>query len=407
ERSSLFGWDVGWETNRNLDMNWTYRPNIAAWLTPQLAVDTRFRMSRGASFVTEVEGDTVLTRDFGNSRTLRFSTGFNLASLLRDLLGEERTGTVGTLLGLVDRIDLFTITWIGSLASNYQRRTADPSLRYQLGIHGFGGVVVQDADSASRVNDNKSLTLGGGVRLPTGLAVTVEYANNDGLVWTPRSQTTSRTTTWPSLNLNWNRLPLPAFLQSWVSRLGLRAGYSLRTQSSVVANATQDREGQIKTIPFNFDLMLTTDWSLNYNLTMTDEERRDPTGLTLGERLNQAVQLTGRIRPLSRQGRLRNPIRLSLRLSQNDSDQCRRLGGVELGGLPPGVSDSEFATCEPFTDLRIRSVDLTFSTDVPPFAIGLQGSWRDTQSQLGQRPGSTQLEISLFGQFLFETGELR
>jgi hypothetical protein len=61
----------------------------------------------------------------------------------------------------------------------------------------------------------------------------------------------------------------------------------------------------------------------------------------------------------------------------------------------------------PYNDRRIRSIDLTVNTDVSPFTLGLQGSWRDTQSEIGQRPGSTQLEISLFGQFRLETGEIR
>jgi hypothetical protein len=67
----------------------------------------------------------------------------------------------------------------------------------------------------------------------------------------------------------------------------------------------------------------------------------------------------------------------------------------------------EVPPCEPFTDLVIRDVGLTVNTDVSPFVVGLQTFWRDTQSELGQRIGSTQLEISLFGQFLFETGEIR
>ncbi len=77
-----------------------------------------------------------------------------------------------------------------------------------------------------------------------------------------------------------------------------------------------------------------------------------------------------------------------------------------FGGAPPGAGTG-LSACEPFTDLVIRDLGLTINTDVPPFVVGLQGFWRDTQNGLGQRPGSTQLEISLFGQFLIETGEIR
>jgi hypothetical protein len=173
-----------------------------------------------------------------------------------------------------------------------------------------------------------------------------------------------------------------------------------------VPGANQDRLGETRSIPFSLDFAFTSDWSLNYNLNKTDEERIDPTGLSLGERLNQSVQINGRVRPLSRQGNFRNPIRVSLRFSQNDQKQCRQLGGAPLEEPGEGGVAAE-ASCEPFSDLRIRNIDVTLGTDVPPFAVGLQGSWRDTQSGLGQRPGSTQLEISLFGQFLFESGEIR
>jgi hypothetical protein len=389
-----------------MNINWTYRPGIATWLTPQVTLDTRYRFNRGASFITAIAGDTLLTNDFSNSRTLGLSTGFNTPALLRTMFGQDRAGLLGSILTLMDRIDIVTATWVGSLGSNFTRQTASPSLRYQLAVHGFGGIVAQDGDTASRVNDSENFTLSGGLQLPLGIGLILEYSNNDALIWTPITQTLNNTRTWPSLNLNWNRVPLPGFLRRWVSRLGVRTGYSLRKTSSIVPGANQDRLGETRTIPFNFDLALTTDWSLSYNLSKTDEERIDATGLSLGERMNQSVQITGRVRPLSRQGNFKNPIRVSLRFSQNDQKQCRQLGGAVLG--EPGEGDGAAQpSCEPFSDLRIRNIDLTLGTDVPPFSVGLQGSWRDTQSELGQRPGSTQLEISLFGQFLLESGEIR
>jgi hypothetical protein len=117
------------------------------------------------------------------------------------------------------------------------------------------------------------------------------------------------------------------------------------------------------------------------------------------------MQVTGRIRPINREGSFRNPVRVSLRFSQNDQNQCRQLGAA-FAEDPPEAGE-QLPECEPFTDRTIKTVDLTVATDVPPFSLGLQGSWRDTQSQIGQRAGSTQLEISIFGQFLLETGEIR
>ncbi len=55
----------------------------------------------------------------------------------------------------------------------------------------------------------------------------------------------------------------------------------------------------------------------------------------------------------------------------------------------------------------MQSVDLTVDTDIQPFTLGLQASWRDQQSEIGQRPGSTQLNVNLFGRFLFQSGPIR
>jgi hypothetical protein len=405
ERSTLFGLDMGWKTGQSVDMNWAYRPSLATWLIPQATYDTRYRYNRGASFISEAEGDSVLTSDFSNSRTLRFSLGFNAPVLLRSALGQDRGGMLGMVLGLIDWFDIVTGTWTGGLNSRFQREEAKPDLKYQLGLGGFDSFRVQDGDTASRVSDSQAMTLSGGLRLPLGAAFSVDYNQNDVLSWTPISETQNQSVTWPSLSLNWNRLPLPAFLDRWVSSLGFRTGYTLTTSESEVVDADQQRRSDRRSIPFNVNLALTTEWTLTYSMTSTDEERRDPVGITVGDSRNQSLQVTGRVRPISRQGKFRNPVRISLRLSQNDQNQCRQLG-ADAAESAPGEG-GQLLECEPFTDRTIKTVDLTVATDVPPFSLGLQGSWRDTQSEIGQRAGSTQLEISVFGQFLLETGEIR
>ncbi len=404
-RTYVFGLDLGWETARSLDFNWTYRPTVAAWLTPQATLDTRFRMGQGASFITVQDGDTVLTRNFENSRTLRLSTGFNLPTLLRSGFGQNRTGAFGAFLGFVDWLDIVTASWTGSLGSRYQRRKADPRLGYHFGLGGFDSFRFQAGDTASRVTDTEVLTLSSGLRLPIRANLNFDYSQNDAFSWTPITRTKTRNTTWPNIGFSWNRIPLPAFIQRWVRNLGFRTGYTVVTRRNQTLDTNQTRESESRTIPVTVSLALATNWSISYSFALSEEERRDPTGLTLGDGQRQSIEVRGQIRPLSRQGTWSNPVRISLGLSQDESQQCRRLGAAVTE--PGGTGEGTAARCEPFTDRRIRNIDLTVSTDVRPFSLGLQGSWRDNQSRLGQRPGSTQLEISLFGQFLFETGEIR
>ena len=403
ERSKLAGLDLGWETARVLNVNWTYRPDLAAWLTPQASFDTRFRFDRGPSFVAEQEGDTVLTRDFDGSRSLRLSASLNPLALLQDAFGANPSGLVGVLSGLLGSLDLISGTYTNSLGSSYQRRTASPDLAYHLGLASWNGFRVQDGDTTSRLIDNVGTSLSSGLRLPLGANLNVDFSQSKILSWTPISRSRNRNTSWPRLTINWARLPLPSFLDRWVRSLGLRTGYTLRTTRSEVLGADQTRESETRSIPLSVDLALTTDWSLNFNLTMTDGERRDPTGTTLSDQANHSIQVSGRIPALAESGMFANPLRTVVRFSQDSREECRQLGGALEPPEPAGLGSE----CEPFTDLRIRRVDVTIGADMRPFILGLQGFWRDTQSELGQRPGSTQLEISVFGQFLLETGEIR
>ncbi len=406
-RNYLFGLDLGWEVARSLDFNWTYRPAVASWLSPQATFDTRFRLGQGASFITVQDGDTVLTRDFESSRTLRLSTGFNLPTLLRSTFGQNRTGVFGAFFGFIDWLDIVTASWTGSLGSRFQRQQASPGLGYQFGLGGFDAFRFQAGDTASRVTDAEVITFSTGIRLPIRANLNFDYSQNDAFSWTPITRTRSQNTTWPNVSFSWNRIPLPAFLQRWVRNLGFRTGYTLVTRRNETLDTNQTRESESRTIPVTVSLSLATNWSVSYSLALSEEERRDPTGLTLGEGDRHSVEIRGQVRPLTRQGTWSNPIRISLGLSQDDSQQCRRLGAAVNVTDPGGPGEEAVSRCEPYTDRRIRNIDLTVSTDVRPFSLGLQGSWRDTQSRLGQRPGSTQLEISLFGQFLFETGEIR
>ena len=407
ERVHIGGLDLGWLTGQSITSNLTFRPGITTWLTPQASLDTRYQSNRSASYITDLDGDTVLTNDFANSRDLRASMGFSTPGFFRSMFGLEETGLLGAFLALTDHIDIFTATWVGGLRSDYSRQTAKADLAYKLGLGGFDEFGVQDGDTASRVVESQTLNLSSGLRLPFGVGFNVDFTQTNGETFTPITETLIHSTGWPSLGLTWNRLPIPAPLQRWVQSLGLRTGYRLRSTRNQVVDANQDRESELKTIPLTVNLVLTTGWSLSYNLTLTDEQRIDPTGVTLSDRANHSFQLNGRIQALSETGTFRSPIRTSLRLTQSVREDCRLLGAVTsdpTDGTEPLVPG---ATCEPFTDLRIRTIDLTVDTDFTPFIVGLQGSWRDTQSGIGQRIGSTQFEITMFGQFIFESGTVR
>jgi len=62
--------------------------------------------------------------------------------------------------------------------------------------------------------------------------------------------------------------------------------------------------------------------------------------------------------------------------------------------------------CVPFLDQIRRSLAMSLSTSVGGFEMGVQMSYDDRQSFVGQQTGSTQFQLGLFGQLQFSAGRL-
>ena len=88
--------------------------------------------------------------------------------------------------------------------------------------------------------------------------------------------------------------------------------------------------------------------------------------------------------------RLDGPLRLSLRYQYASELNCRVLQGG--------------AACVPFVDFLNRSMNLRLDTVILPMEVGLHLTYTSRRSFVGQRDGSTQFQLGLFGQFLFDSG---
>ncbi len=400
ERSSLFGMGIGWETARNLDVSFTYRPVVTPWFTPSASLRTAYGMRRNASYVgEEVPGDTVLQRDFDNSRRLQAGAQLNPGGLLTALTG-TRGGFLGFLRGAFRRLDVVQLSWTDAFVSDFRRETARPGLGYQLPLGGVESYRVVDGDTATRVVTSGSWSTSSGLLLPWGMVLAAEYRVSDGTGWTPRSQNEMETVEWPNLQFNWSRIPIPSFVRGAVRNISLRLGYSERETEERNLGADQVRFRSETRIPASVSVNFAPGWQASYSWDHSESLSVDPAGRTESERLGQSVRLSAQLRPPSSWRSLSNPIRVNLGYRRDMTDQCRALGIATLGPETP-------QSCAPFTDLTVQSVDLTVDTDIQPFTLGLQASWRDQQSEIGQRPGSTQLNVNLFGRFLFQSGPIR
>ena len=62
--------------------------------------------------------------------------------------------------------------------------------------------------------------------------------------------------------------------------------------------------------------------------------------------------------------------------------------------------------CVPFVDQINQSLSVSLDTRIGGLEMGLDAAYVNRQSNVGQRTGSTQFQLGLFGQFLFEAGQL-
>jgi hypothetical protein len=119
----------------------------------------------------------------------------------------------------------------------------------------------------------------------------------------------------------------------------------------------------------------------------------DPTGETRREQASHRVTVSSQLVPpggLARQ--LDRPIRLSLIMAFVREKNCRNTA----------ASDA----CVPFLDQVSRTASMSLNTSAGGMEVGLQVSYDDRQSFVGQQTGSTQFQVGIFGQLDFAAGVL-
>jgi hypothetical protein len=84
------------------------------------------------------------------------------------------------------------------------------------------------------------------------------------------------------------------------------------------------------------------------------------------------------------------PLRVTLGYQYSSELNCR---------VPDGRTD-----CVAFLDFLNRSVNLTLDTVILPLEVGLHLTYTNRKSFVGQHDGSTQFQLGLFGEFLFDSG---
>ena len=399
ERWSPGGLDLGWETNRRLRTNMRWAPRPADWLQWTLTWTTTYTSDRNATLVRRqvVEADTLrdLQRNVGGQRSASASVTFDPGTLARG--GPPRPGVAdappqGTLSRLAGALSPVVVNWQDGLTSRFNREVLDPDVRYQFGLSDLEGFRVVDGTTAATLVDRNGWAMSSGLTLLPGITANVDYSVTDIATFDTRSDRASHTRSWPNLVLRASSIPLPSFVQPVVERLTVNSGYRVDTRRlSFGTGAQQQRLQEDETIPLDVSVRWGGGFSASYRTTLTRGEGTDPTGDTRRRRNTHVFTMSGGFTPPGELGaRLARPIQVSLRYNQAGQSDCRITSGND--------------ECVPFVDQSNATFNLTLDTVVSELQVGFQASYTNRQSNIGQRLGSTQFQIGLWGQFVYNAG---
>lgn len=399
ERSRLSGLELGWETNRTLRTRVSFRPTFVPWLRNDLDWTTGYRSDRNANFVERTADSTAtavaLARNASGERDLTAVVALSPADLAVETLGEpgpNEAPDVAQLRGILSAIRPLSVTYRDGLTSRFHRDPVNPGTGYQLGWGGRRDFRFMAEDTAATLNDRTTWLLGSGLSLPGGATLDIGYERTLATTLDTRSDRETVRRRWPDLRASLPSVTLPA--STGIQSVRLSLGVTRSKEETVFGGRGLQRRVQ-EDVQVPFDVSVTWRGTLvtSYQGSVRRGDGEDPTGGTERDADSHRLSVSSRVvPPWGLSDRLDRPVRVSLLAAYTSERDCRVTAARE--------------TCVPFVDQLRRSVSLSLDTSVGGMEVGLQMSYDDRQSFVGQRTGSTQLQLSLFGQLDFAAGSL-
>jgi hypothetical protein len=397
ERATPAGLDLGWETNRTLRTSVAYRPTIVSWLRNDFDWTTVYQSERNSNFLerTLVGPDTTLSlarsaqaeRDWG--ATLALDPGRLALAWLGPPADGEPAGTARALVGAVRPI---SVAYRDGITSRFNRDPIDPGLGYQLGWGGTEAFRFMDADTAATLTDRYAWRLGSGLTLPGGATLQVGYQWTDARTLDIRSDRRTLLRSWPEVQASLPTLAPPA--STGIRTINISSGI-VRTQRTIEfgGRAVQRRFAEDIRIPLDVSVQWQRTLVTSYQGAFRTGRGEDPTGETERDEWSHRVSITSQLLPagfLSR--RLDRPVNLAILGALTSERICRNTTARD--------------ECVEFVDQTRRTLNVSLDTSVQGFSVGLQVSLDDRQSYVGQRTGSTQFQVGIFGQLDLSGGAI-
>jgi len=402
QRSSLFGSNVGIETQRVITSSIALTPRVGSWIRPRASVASLFSFTRdpNAHQPTRTEGDTAgqfrVPAAFSNAR--QFETGAQLDTrrLAESIFGDS--SVVTQWLGRITGVDL---SYSAQQGSSFSRATDAPPAGYQFALGGFDGFRQVNGVLATSATQNTTLSTGGAAVLPLGLRLNATFRRTRGIAWTLRTDQQvairNRTREWPNGAITWSVSPSRAFVGRILSTISARVGY--RRAESVNEQPTFGAPASValaSTTDKAFTPSLALTWLgvvfTSVNLSRSSSDRVAAGNLFRNVRNGQNSTVSFSFKP-PHLGRWRSNIRTTAGYSVADNTICLRRAGQQA--------------CVPYVDSRQSQAQLTMDTDLPnSMSAGLQMAYVLNEERQTNRKIS-QFVITAFVQLSTSVGQIR
>jgi hypothetical protein len=389
ERTTPVGLDLGWETNRTLRTSLAYRPTIFTWLRNDVDWTTVYQSERNSNFLerTPVGADTTLAlaRNARGERDWGTTVAIDPARLAVALLGSPAGGEAsGAARAIMSAVRPISVTYRDGIVSRFNRDPIDPGLGYQLGWGGAESFRLIDADTAATITDRYAWRLGSGLTLPGGAAVLIAYQWSDARTLDTRSERRTVLESWPEIQASLPTLAPPAYMG--IRSIDISSGV-VRTQRTIQfgGRAAQRRFDHDIRVPVDVTVQWQRTLVTSYQASFRVGRGEDPTGQTERDDWSHRLSITSQLLPAGfLSSRLDRPVSLAILGALTSERICRNTTAGDR--------------CVEFVDQTRRTLNVSLDTSVRGVSVGLQASFDDRQSYVGQRTGSTQFQVGIFGQ---------
>ncbi len=399
ERTRAAGLDLGWETNRSLQTRVSFGPSVFSWLRSDFDWNTVYRADRNANLLDRqvLDGDTTLAlaRNASGRRDWRADFSLDPTRMVESWLGpghEDDPASITELRSVIGALRPFTVTYQDGIVSRFNRDPVDPGLGYQFGFGGPEGFRLIEGDTAATLTDRSAWTLGSGVVLPGGLGIDAGFQQTEATTLDTRSDRRTVLKRWPDVRTRLPALTLPAATK--IRSVNLSSGITrIERETEFGGQGVQRRFAEDVRIPLTVSVAWRGTLVTSYRGAFRAGRGVDPTGDTERDRSEHHITVSSLFVPpggLAR--RLDRAVRLSLMAGYTSERECRTTTARQ--------------ECVAFLDQILRSINLSLDTSVSGFEMGVQMSYDDRQSFVGQRTGSTQFQLMLWGQLQLSAGTI-